>query len=75
MSTEICSPIAPPTFISNVVKKPIVANDQEGKAQSIIQHFSHAAYQIPGMEKGELMEEEKIWLSYECVLRYATVAL
>ncbi|KAL0572209.1 Phosphatidylinositol transfer protein (PITP) [Marasmius crinis-equi] len=35
-------------------------------------HFSKEGYVLPGVEKekGELMEEEKFWLSYECQLRY-----
>lgn len=38
--------------------------------QTVHTHFSKDGYIIPGLtEKAELMEVEKFWLSYECILR------
>ncbi|KAG9315215.1 CRAL TRIO domain-containing protein [Chiua virens] len=38
----------------------------------VLAHFANPDYVLPDVdaEKGALMEEERMWLSYECLLRY-----
>jgi len=38
--------------------------------KSVLEHFRNEAYKIPGIENGGLLEEEKFWLSNDCMLRY-----
>ncbi|EGN98659.1 hypothetical protein SERLA73DRAFT_181226 [Serpula lacrymans var. lacrymans S7.3] len=38
--------------------------------EKVYQHFVQDGYVVPELENGELLEEEKMWLSYECILRY-----
>ncbi|KAI0058170.1 CRAL/TRIO domain-containing protein [Artomyces pyxidatus] len=47
-----------------------LAPEHAEKQKEVQAHFESADYKIPGLEKGELMDEEKFWLSYECTLRY-----
>ncbi|KAI3615003.1 cral trio domain protein [Moniliophthora roreri] len=69
MSNTVFEPIPPPTD-SAVVTRPVLTPDQEKMQKDVQAHFTKPEYVIPGTEKGELMEEEKFWLSYECQLRY-----
>ncbi|KZT07736.1 CRAL/TRIO domain-containing protein [Laetiporus sulphureus 93-53] len=36
----------------------------------VLAHFQSEEYALPKVEQGELREEEKFWLSCECMLRY-----
>jgi len=36
----------------------------------VLEHFRNDAYKIPNIENGGLQEEEKFWLSNDCMLRY-----
>lgn len=36
----------------------------------VLAHFSPGTYALPNVEKGELSEFEKFWVSRECILRY-----
>ena len=36
----------------------------------VLAHFSPDTYTLPGVEKGELSEFERFWVSRECILRY-----
>ena len=36
----------------------------------VLEHFSKNEYAIPGLEKGELTELERFFISYECILRW-----
>ncbi|KAH9015191.1 CRAL/TRIO domain-containing protein [Lactarius hengduanensis] len=38
--------------------------------KKVLGHFRSDAYKIPGIENGGLLEEEKFWLSNDCMLRY-----
>jgi len=44
--------------------------DHEEKRTKLLETFSDSSYKIPGIDNGELMEEERFWLSNECLLRY-----
>jgi hypothetical protein len=44
--------------------------EKEGRTYAeVSRHFLRADYKIPGILNGELSEDEKFWLSYECILR------
>ncbi|KIP08246.1 hypothetical protein PHLGIDRAFT_23659 [Phlebiopsis gigantea 11061_1 CR5-6] len=45
---------------------------QEAAAAAVVAHFSAEGYALPGAAEGAgaLREEERFWLTYECVLRY-----
>jgi len=65
----------PPADISRDASKeePAVLqlpDDKKRMADEVLAHFSQEDYTIPGIEDGKLMEEEKFWLSYECILRF-----
>ncbi len=47
-----------------------LAEEQTQKRDEVLTHFSKEGYQIPGVENGELLDEEKMWLSDECFQRY-----
>ncbi|KAI0264451.1 CRAL-TRIO domain-containing protein [Gloeopeniophorella convolvens] len=38
--------------------------------KKVLEHFTSETYKLPGAEKGELVDEEKFWLSNDCMLRY-----
>ena len=69
MSNTVFEPIIPPTD-SVPVQPPKLTPDQERMQKDVQAHFTKPEYVLPGTEKGELIEEEKFWLSYECQLRY-----
>lgn len=44
--------------------------EREGKTYTeVSRHFLKADYKIPGTPNGGLSEDERFWLSYECILR------
>lgn len=47
-----------------------LTEEQAQKRDEVLAHFSKEAYQIPGVENGDLLDEEKMWLSDECLQRY-----
>ncbi|KLO17413.1 CRAL/TRIO domain-containing protein, partial [Schizopora paradoxa] len=47
-----------------------LTEEQVQKRDEVLAHFSKESYQIPGVEKGDLLDEEKMWLSDECIQRY-----
>ncbi|KAJ4477255.1 CRAL-TRIO domain-containing protein [Lentinula aciculospora] len=70
MSDKVYKP-SPPPKEKLKISLPELKSEQITMQGKIQEHFTNAGYAIPGIEKGgELMEEEKFWLSYECQLRY-----
>ncbi|KAL0065106.1 Phosphatidylinositol transfer protein (PITP) [Marasmius tenuissimus] len=71
MSNRVHEPLLPPKDIIPF-STPTLTSQQEQMQKEVQAHFSKDGYKIPGIEeeKGELLEEEKFWLSYECQLRY-----
>lgn len=47
-----------------------LTESQQKAFDEVFAHFSKEDYKVPGEEKGSLKDEEKYWLSYECMLRY-----
>ncbi|KAI0001454.1 CRAL/TRIO domain-containing protein [Russula compacta] len=38
--------------------------------EKVLEHFRSESYKVPGVQNGSLVEEEKFWLSNDCMLRY-----
>lgn len=67
MSEQTFTPLPVPDTPadSSELKLPFedLSDGQQSKLQEVLDHFSAATYAVPGVEeKGELMEEEKMWL-------------
>lgn len=61
----------PPPPSSN--EKPAPAELSTAQAEmhkEVLENFQSEAYKIPGIENGGLEEEEKFWLSNDCMLRF-----
>ncbi|KAI0366133.1 CRAL/TRIO domain-containing protein [Pilatotrama ljubarskyi] len=43
---------------------------QQALYDEVLKHFDRDDYALPGVENGNLTEEEKFWLSAECLLRF-----
>ncbi|KAI8982724.1 CRAL/TRIO domain-containing protein [Trametes punicea] len=56
-------PAAPPPQLK-------LTDAQQGLYDAVLSHFDREDYTIPEVENGALTEEEKSWLSCECLLRY-----
>ncbi|EJD06551.1 CRAL/TRIO domain-containing protein [Fomitiporia mediterranea MF3/22] len=68
---SVFTPLEVPTIPDNEeLKQPKLTEEQESKRIEVLSHFDKNDYRIPGEEKGELMDEEKMWLSNDCILRY-----
>lgn len=69
MDTKIYVPLPPPKEKESV-SLPELKPEHVQMQEKIQGHFTKDGYTLPGIESGgELMEEEKFWLSYECQLR------
>jgi len=47
-----------------------LSESQQKAFDEVFAHFVKEDYTLPGVENGKLKDEEKYWLSYECMLRY-----
>ncbi|KAI0316055.1 hypothetical protein OF83DRAFT_1173255 [Amylostereum chailletii] len=71
MSAVDHHPLDPPTLPKDATPPPdTLTDDQKGMHKAVLEHFQNAEYKLPDVEKGDLMDEEKFWLSSECMLRY-----
>lgn len=62
--TVLEPPVAP-----DALKNAPLTDGQQNMYAAVLAHFTADAYVIPAIEKGELMEVEKFWLSNECIQR------
>ncbi|KAK7033184.1 CRAL-TRIO domain-containing protein C23B6.04c [Favolaschia claudopus] len=67
MSETVYLPI-PPAKPQTTLPQPELTDEQEKMRVEVQKHFEDPAY-FPSEEK-PLMDVEKMWLSYECILRY-----
>lgn len=57
------TPLPVPTIPENEEHKSAqLSEEEEKKHQDVLAHFDKDDYRLPDEEKGELMDEEKIWL-------------
>lgn len=69
MSEKVYTPIPPlPSYFTSNPRGEVSATEQ-GMYDEVLAHFAPDDYALPGVEKGELTETEKYWLSRECILR------
>ncbi|EIW83953.1 CRAL TRIO domain-containing protein [Coniophora puteana RWD-64-598 SS2] len=67
------SPVSYPLPVPNATKAapPAELSEKEqGLYNKVYEHFTQESYLLPDSEDGTLKEQEKMWLSYECLLRY-----
>ena len=69
---KVYLPIPPPT-IHQDDPRAILEESEQSIYDEVVKHFSQTDYSIPNIEKGELMDQEKFWLSRECILRYVLI--
>jgi hypothetical protein len=69
MSEKVYEPIEPPTAPCPIDRRADLTDVQRAMYDGVLQHFSRDDYTIPGLENGALMEIEKFFISYECILR------
>lgn len=70
MSAEKChTPLAPlPRYYESNPRAQLSESEQK-MYDEVLAHFSPENYALPGLEKGDLTDQEKFWLSRECILR------
>ncbi|KAJ7364130.1 CRAL-TRIO domain-containing protein [Mycena albidolilacea] len=68
MSETVYLPINPPAEPAVPLPHPELTDGEKQMQQEVQKHFEDPAY-TPSAEK-PLMDVEKMWLSYECILRY-----
>ncbi|KAH7884361.1 CRAL TRIO domain-containing protein [Phlebopus sp. FC_14] len=56
----------------NASPPPALNEKEQTEYDLVLAHFSKPEYILPDVQsgKGALLEEERMWLSYECILRY-----
>ena len=66
---KVFTPLLPPDRLYRKDPLPPLTLRERTAYLSVFEHFSRTGYQIPSIAHGELTEDEKFWLSYECILR------
>ncbi|KAI0671386.1 CRAL/TRIO domain-containing protein [Trametes maxima] len=66
------SPAPPQISVDPAVLPPQLqlTDAQQKLYDEVLKHFDHEEYVLPGVEDGALTENEKFWLSCECLLRF-----
>lgn len=67
---KVFTPLLPPDRLYRKDPLPPLTLRERTAYLSVFEHFSRTGYQIPSIAHGELTEDEKFWLSYECILRF-----
>ncbi|RXW15283.1 hypothetical protein EST38_g10570 [Candolleomyces aberdarensis] len=47
-----------------------LSESEQKMYDEVLAHFSPDSYALPGLEKGDLTDQEKFWLSRDCILRF-----
>ncbi|KDR76225.1 hypothetical protein GALMADRAFT_247498 [Galerina marginata CBS 339.88] len=65
-------PIRPPATTFNDDPHAVLSPAEQKMYDEVLGHLTRTTpvYTIPNIEKGELTEDEKFWISRECILRY-----
>ncbi|KAG8794555.1 hypothetical protein FRC17_008278, partial [Serendipita sp. 399] len=70
-TAPVFTPLPPPQQHERLQRPPPLEDSQEQKRKEIIAYFTKAGYQLPQVpEGGALMEQEKFWLTSDCILRF-----
>jgi CRAL/TRIO, N-terminal domain len=74
MSEKVYQPIEPPTTPCVSDPRADLKDVERAMYDEVLEHFSRDNYTIPGVDDGALMEREKFFVSYECILRWVSVS-
>lgn len=68
-TTKVYTPLValPKYYDSN--PRGTLTEAERGMYDELLAHFTADGYALPNIEKGDLMDQEKFWLSRECLLR------
>lgn len=66
---KVYTPLPPPDDLYSKDPLPPLTERERKSYNEVYQHFAKAGYRLSGVTNGELSEDEKFWLSYECILR------
>ncbi|KAJ3576467.1 hypothetical protein NP233_g420 [Leucocoprinus birnbaumii] len=71
-SEKVYVPLPPPDHLYRKDPLPPLTPRERETYKEVLEHFSEPGYKLPGVSKGndELTDDEKFWLSYECILRF-----
>ncbi|KAF9496708.1 CRAL/TRIO domain-containing protein [Pleurotus eryngii] len=70
MSQKTFVPLPVPSAPADCKPSPELTATEDELYSKVLAHFSNPEYVIPGLAKGQLKEEEKFWLSRECIIRF-----
>ncbi|TFK40424.1 CRAL/TRIO domain-containing protein [Crucibulum laeve] len=70
MSEKTYTPLPPASPVHQEDPRAKITNAEQAMYDEVLKHFSDENYELPGAEKGLLTDDEKFWLSRECLLRY-----
>ncbi|CAA7266872.1 unnamed protein product [Cyclocybe aegerita] len=62
--------IRPPPTIYKEDPRAVLSEHEQKLYDEVLDHFAKEDYSLPHIEKGQLTDDEKFWLSRECLLRY-----
>jgi hypothetical protein len=70
-SAKVNGPLTPPDNLYRKDPLPPLTPREKESYKDVFEYFSKAGYRLPGVSEGsgELTDDEKFWLSYECILR------
>ncbi len=66
---KVYTPLPPPDGLYEKDPLPPLTEKERQSYNQVRQHFAETGYRLPGEAHGKLTEDEKFWLSYECILR------
>jgi len=68
---KVFLPIPPPSAPHKDDPRAVLSANEQKMYDEALSHFTRSdpVYSIPNVEKGELTDQEKFWLSRECILR------
>lgn len=72
VSGKVYTPLPPPDHLYRKDPLPPLTPRERESYKEVLEYFSKTGYKLPGVSKenGELTDDEKFWLSYECILRF-----
>jgi len=72
-SDKVYTPLPPPPTVHQLDPRgnASLSETEQTMYDGVLAHFAaeDPVYTMPGIEKGELQDHEKFWLSRECILR------
>ena len=74
-SEKVYTPLLPPSTTYKDDPRAVLSTAEKTMYEEVLAHFTTESpvYTLPHVEKGDLQEREKFWLSRECILRYVTL--